>query len=609
MKIGGIDVIRDSREAIYALENDPDIALDLETSGLRPHKDKIAVFSMYGKNTKKAALIHVRGHIPEDLKNFLATPGKNFTLHNGVGFDIPFLLAHGIDITNSKIYDTLPGAGVVITTNRAGQRKTLQAEIDRRLGEHITKNTDHSSWMNSELDTMQLVYCLEDVAYLHELRKSQEDKADERNIRNVLEEEMELVPLIARMTTNGLPISTARMQASHDATRETLKELEEKFYARHGKINVNSAEQVKKVLKELGFKFPTSFNTKGELTESTAEKALGSVGLRGAEGILENAQLEILPGMPIEYQKVVAGIIAQTITDIFEIRRLRKRLDTYDTDWINEYVHEGLLHPTFNQAATNTFRFSSSNPNFQQWPRKFRSVIGGKPGHKMVFRDYSQIECVVAAWLAEDTKMIQMIESGEDIHKLVASQIYGVSPDEIVKGDWRRQVAKSANFELIFGGGAVAFRDYVLRNKAVITLAESRDIVRKYFQLFRGLNRARSRAYDLAQAGHSIVQIRLANGAIRDLIGNDLKPTTILNTSVQGNAAIGMKNAMREANRRGLGMYLSATVHDELIACVPEAWAKEYDHELEECMQFGMKQIVGCKFGTEGFIDDYWVKD
>jgi DNA polymerase I-like protein with 3'-5' exonuclease and polymerase domains len=86
-----------------------------------------------------------------------------------------------------------------------------------------------------------------------------------------------------------------------------------------------------------------------------------------------------------------------------------------------------------------------------------------------------------------------------------------------------------------------------------------------------------------------------------------LSPSVILNTTVQGSAAIGMKKAILVAEERGLMEYVGATVHDELVACVPNAMVEEYSKELEEAMLEGMRQTMpGMYAKVEVKSGDYW---
>ncbi|MBT6726260.1 MAG: hypothetical protein HOA75_05795, partial [Deltaproteobacteria bacterium] len=60
-----------------------------------------------------------------------------------------------------------------------------------------------------------------------------------------------------------------------------------------------------------------------------------------------------------------------------------------------------------------------------------------------------QIELRVCAELAGETKMIEAMKQGEDLHRMTAAKIFGVSEAEVTKE--QRQQAKAVNFGLIYG--------------------------------------------------------------------------------------------------------------------------------------------------------------
>ena len=63
--------------------------------------------------------------------------------------------------------------------------------------------------------------------------------------------------------------------------------------------------------------------------------------------------------------------------------------------------------------------------------------------------DYSQIELRLLAHMAEDEHMIGAFRTGEDIHTITASQVFGVEPDQVT-GEMRRR-AKAVNFGIVYG--------------------------------------------------------------------------------------------------------------------------------------------------------------
>src|SRR3972149_6484403 len=98
----------------------------------------------------------------------------------------------------------------------------------------------------------------------------------------------------------------------------------------------------------------------------------------------------------------------------------------------------GRVSASFQQAVAATGRLSSSNPNLQNIPirtdegREIRSAfVAGAPGWKLLAADYSQIELRILAHYSQDPAMCAAFARDEDIHTLVASQVFGVEEAEV----------------------------------------------------------------------------------------------------------------------------------------------------------------------------------
>jgi len=143
----------------------------------------------------------------------------------------------------------------------------------------------------------------------------------------------------------------------------------------------------------------------------------------------------------------------------------------------------GRIHTTFNQTGTATGRLSSSEPNLQNIPikgeygLKIRRAFIADKGMTFVSADYSQIELRILAHLSGDEKLINAFEQGVDIHNLTASQIFGVSENEV--SDEMRRRAKIVNYSIIYGKTV-----YGLSKDLRIPQKEAKEFIEKYFASF-----------------------------------------------------------------------------------------------------------------------------
>lgn len=176
------------------------------------------------------------------------------------------------------------------------------------------------------------------------------------------------------------------------------------------------------------------------------------------------------------------------IQEILNYRELAKLQNTYIDVLPKLADKNGRVHTTFNQFGAATGRLSSSNPNLQNIPimseegREIRKAFIAEEGYGLVFFDYSQIELRVAAHLADDKKMIEAFQQGEDIHKLTASEIYNV-PLEKVTPDQRR-AAKTLNFGILYGMGSQA-----LAESTGMSRSDAKKFIDEYFRDFSGIKK------------------------------------------------------------------------------------------------------------------------
>lgn len=565
-EIVGHRVVTDEAEALRLLEHDEVIGLDTETSGLSPYMDQIATVQMYGDTTGTLALFHPRGQMSEELRNFISHHKAKWLVHNGVSFDIPFLLNNGVEADHLDWFDTLVGETVVVGSGRRDVSVSLRATVKRRLDIDLDKGLATSHWMAENLTEDQVRYATSDVVHLPALWRSQLDRGKSSGQLDALAFEMSLVPVFARMTFNGMPISLARLETFLGEQQHLIDVLRPAFLSEFGDINPNSWQQVAKVFKARGIVIP---NTRAETMVDLAQHG----------------------GEP--------GNLAQIL---LSYRRPAQRLKMYRPEWVEKHVVGGRVHPQFWQCSTDTTRVSSSNPNLQQVPRDMRTPWGWEPGFKIVSADYSQIEVRIAAHLAKDETLQRVLEH-DDAHSAVAAEILGIEIDEVTKE--QRKAAKAQTFTLLFGGGPDTLYQYSRLQGSAMTEDEARAMVHRFFKTFDGLQEMRLWAENLA-AVKTFVRLRLPAGHQRLLRGTMVRSTVILNTLVQGRAATGIKYAMLECAARGLDKYLAIQVHDELVAAVPDAEAVEYAKELEEAMKVGMAKVLPTTIKVGVAVGDSW---
>ncbi len=149
------------------LDLGPVVAIDCETMGLNPHRDRLCLVQMSGGDGE-AHLVQIAPgqRTAPNLQAILADPDVLKLFHFG-RFDIAALY-HAFGTLAAPVYCTKIASKLVRTyTDRHGLRNLL-AEL---LGVDISKFQQMSDWGAEELSEAQLDYAASDVLYLHRLRE------------------------------------------------------------------------------------------------------------------------------------------------------------------------------------------------------------------------------------------------------------------------------------------------------------------------------------------------------------------------------------------------------------------------------------------------------
>ena len=183
------------------LDLGPMVAIDCETMGLHPHRDRLCVVQLSGGDGH-AHLVQVSKGQSEapNLTALLSNPHVLKLFHYG-RFDIAAML-NAFGATAAPVYCTKIASRLVRTyTDRHGLAKLCQ----ELLSVDISKQQQSSDWGAEELTQAQIDYAASDVLYLHRLR-------DELNKRLVREGRMdmaqacfEFLPMRAKLDLEGWP--------------------------------------------------------------------------------------------------------------------------------------------------------------------------------------------------------------------------------------------------------------------------------------------------------------------------------------------------------------------------------------------------------------------
>lgn len=148
------------------LDLGPIVAIDTETMGLNPHRDRLCVVQLSGGDGH-AHIVQIAQEQTEapNLVKLLTDPDRIKLFHFG-RFDIA-VLQHRFGVVTKPVYCTKIASKLVRTyTDRHGL-KNLTQEL---LGKDLSKQQQSSDWGADDLTKAQVEYAASDVLYLHQLK-------------------------------------------------------------------------------------------------------------------------------------------------------------------------------------------------------------------------------------------------------------------------------------------------------------------------------------------------------------------------------------------------------------------------------------------------------
>ncbi|MBI2990054.1 MAG: DNA polymerase I [Candidatus Magasanikbacteria bacterium] len=494
------------------------------------------------------------------------------------------LLGHDLKqlIKALNMYDIEPELGlfdVMVASyiiNSSARTHDLPSIALRELGLELAEKVGQGNLFG--LDSSTLAGYGEHIFKIKEAQTKRLEKDDNLGLFSQLE--MPLISVLARMELNGIAVDSAVLNVLSSEAHENIKALTKKIWKEAGQeFNIASSVQLREILFEK-MDLPTQNIKKGKTGYSTASSEL--------EKLREESPI---------------------ITLIEEYRELSKLQNTY-TDVLPGLVNKvsGRIHSTFNQTVASTGRLSSSDPNLQNIPirtelgKKIRDAFVAEPGNLLLAADYSQIELRIVASLAEDKKMLDIFERGEDIHTATAAAINGVSPEQVTKQ--MRYAAKEVNFGVLYGMGV-----YGLSWRAGIPQWQAKEFIDKYFEEFSGVKAYIDDTLETAKKTGYVETLFGRRRYIPELRANNYQLRSAaermaVNMPIQGTAADVMKMAMIAVDtsikrnfgkEQGKEIRMILQVHDELVLEVKKGREKA----LAELLKKEMEEVVELRVPIE----------
>ena len=374
-------------------------------------------------------------------------------------------------------------------------------------------------------ETEQLGFSFEENLVEEYKKEKLEFKTNAKLEKIYMEFDLPLIPVLYKMEKTGIKIDPAHFAKLKKDFEQKVGEIEQKIFKAAGmEFNVNSPIQLAEVLFSK-LQLPTKGIKKTKKGFSTGIKELEKL----------NDEHEII-GLIMEY------------------RESAKLLSTYILPLPLLADKEQSIHTTFTQNVTATGRLSSLNPNLQNIPvrtevgKEIRKGFVARKGKIFVSADYAQFELRLAAALAKDEKLIEIFNSGVDVHTKTASEVFEVPMEQVTKN--QRRAAKVINFGVMYGMSPKGLAD-----AAGMSFYEAKEFIDDYFRvrspiknyLEEVLNQAKTLGYVETFFGRrrQTPDVKSANFVIRMAAERAAQ-----NMPIQGTEADLMKRAMIQIDKK-----------------------------------------------------------
>jgi len=605
------------------------IAIDTETTGLKPHLGHRIFCLAYCTDKGEYGYLEWDAHAKRFIQDLFNDASKTITFH-GAKFDLKMFQAEGIDIFDIKA--TIDCTLILSKLFNENGQHTLRYLAVKHLGADPSHKDEIEEWIKAnsrrfvrdhgrkpnfsdaprDIVKNRVVWDVKEGIGLWYFFYPKID----RTCAELYATERDLMFVCADMESYGVEIDLTKAEELKADCLEGVEQFQEILDETIGEINVKRTRKGTTVYELVdGFKassnahceaawkklgIPLRFKTKPKKKKDKQGRKTKTAGgnwsfdeyamvryvstplvfaiRESSENGWHWAKFYAEVKKAIKENKLHSREIVPPI--IWKIKQLKKMVSTYYDHFLNNCTdirvepsgrRVGTLHCKFNQSEAMTGRFSSSEPNLQNQPRKLgpRECFIPRRGRRNFHIDYDQVEMKFFTHFAEDESMRKAVEA--DIHLHTAARCYGLDPSEI-SGEQRKR-AKAVNFGILYGAGPPTIAEALTKKGLPTTNLEAATICSAYHRAFPSVRKLTDAlARDIKLQGYVV------NPFGRRYHIPSRYAYTALNYLCQGTSADLMKAAMvrtwKWLRENKLKTRLVLTVHDEIVFEIPrsEEW-------------------------------------
>ena len=579
-------------EHLEKLNTATSLSFDVETCQLQPELGKLRLLQLGSAARRTVVVIDLftlDDSQLETLERFFQNGERFWLAHNAV-FDLGWLQEYGIhprgQVHCSQLASKLLNNGKTNTSNRL-------IDVARKyLGVELDKSQQKSNW-GGELSEEQIRYAAKDVEVLCELDAVIHKEIMDAQLGKAYSLECKALKAMAQMQRTGLYWDIEELKKVQENYRQDVENLEREFLIQLD----DGLPEGEKLPRDEDGSFNTRKKTSGSVKLGT--KVYAGFNMGSPTQLLQ--KFTLLLGKAPRDPKTDKASTARpalkkhagdhvAVATYLNWRRSEKRRQMCKT-LMEKADAQGYVKASYFQLGADTGRMTCNSPNLQQIPRdpEFRQCVKAPEGWTLIDADFSQMELKLAAVIAKDEAMMQAFIEGQDLHTATADAL-----------GCDRQIAKSANFGLLYGAGAEGLRHYAAGMGVQITQEEAATVRSKWLSTYKGISAWHKKlSAESDKRKSALPEIRVpVSGMRRYLVQGYDKLTIRANTPVQGAGAAILKCT--------LGMLwehlyvasedtvrICACVHDEVILMVREPYAQTYATLLKKCMEDAEAKWLG----------------
>ena len=438
-----LHIVRDVSEAIEFLEGLSNIkdrtvlAFDYETTGRKPHRPCHRIYTVAISNGKEswAFPFFDNDRFRELFRKVMTADNISWIAHNAK-FEWSWTKEKLGYYPSHLEADTMLGAHIENSHKRVGLKpltylKFGVAGYEESVSPYLQATKEEEELYGANARNLIESAPIEEVLYYNALDPLYTYNLWEYFCRTLSAEEKEAWKFFNE-------VSVAFAQAEHNGLRIDPEKSEI--------IRRDIANKMDRLLKQIGI---LTRDCGWDKDYDYRPSASADIGYFIYNILKVPATKKTLKGANAVDKEVMSKVNHPVIAKTLQWKKLQKLKDTYLTGILREAV-DGYLHPYFNLHTVSTFRTSSSDPNFQNFPKRDKEVAGAirgllfpHKGNKLAEYDYKALEVSINACYNKDPNLINYIlDPSTDMHRDTGEEIFCYKRGELPKYD--RGIAKNS---------------------------------------------------------------------------------------------------------------------------------------------------------------------